>query len=57
MALGASDRILSAPHFAMALRTREDFFYGSQVILHRKKGSTSRSLFQVPEGPDPWRRF
>jgi hypothetical protein len=37
MAAGTSDGILSAPQFTMTLWTREESFYGSQVILHRKK--------------------
>jgi hypothetical protein len=57
MAAGTSDSIFFAPQFATARWTREESFYGSQVILHRKKWSTSRILFQISEVPDPSRRF
>jgi len=37
MAVGTSNSILSTPQFTMALWARKESFYGSQVILHRKK--------------------
>jgi len=57
MAVGTSNSILSAPQFTMALWTRKESFYRSQVILHRKKWSTSRILFQIRVTPDQSQRF
>jgi hypothetical protein len=57
MAVGTSNSILSTPQFTMALRARKESFYGSQVILHCKKWSTSRLLFHIPVTPDPSQRF